>query len=109
MLIKQKKQLRPAILEALNHYERHPLDPLNGKYYTDFARSARHVSKVEPGNVNSPLYKQAINEAHLAESLAWNDYKTWSPGRYLSPSAGEEEMIRVGSALSNSTPGWFPL
>jgi O-antigen ligase len=93
--------------QALNHYEKATrLDPLNGKYYTDFARFCAVMwSKVEPGNVNSPLYKQAINEAHLAESLAWNDYKTMvSLDDTYHLLAGEEEMIRVGKRVIELNP-----
>ena len=93
--------------QALGHYEKAVrFDPLNGKYYTDFARFCAVMwSKVEPGNVNSPLYKQAINEAHLAESLAWNDYKTMvSLDDTYHLLAGEEEMIRVGKRVIELNP-----
>ena len=93
--------------QALNHYEKATrLDPLNGRYYTDFAQFCAVMwSRVEPGNVNSPLYKQAVNEAHLAESLAWNDYKTIvsldDTYRILSR---EEDMIRTGKRVIELNP-----
>ena len=62
--------------QALNHYEKYPPGSLTEGIIPTLHSSARHVVPGGAGNVNSPLYKQAVKEAHLAESLAWNDYKT---------------------------------
>jgi O-antigen ligase len=92
---------------ALSHYDTAArLDPLNGKYYTDFARFCAVMwSRVEPDRTDSPLYKQAVMEARLAEDLAWNDYKTMlSVDETYRILGSEEDMVRVGKRVIELNP-----
>ena len=93
--------------QALSHYEKAvSFDPLNGKYYINFARFCAVMwSRVEPGKMDSALYKQAVNEAKLAEGLVWNDYKTMvSLDETCRILGSEEEMIRVGKRVIELNP-----
>jgi hypothetical protein len=93
--------------QALNHYEKATrLDPLNGNFYANFARFCAVMwSKLEPGNMDSALYKQAINEAQLAEGLVWNDYKTMvSLDETYGLLGSEDDMVRVGKRVIELNP-----
>lgn len=93
--------------QALNHYENATrFDPLNGRYYAGFARFCAVMwSKVEPDNIDSPIYKQAVSEAGLAEGLAWNDYKTMvSIDETYRILGNEEDMVRTGKRVIELNP-----